>query len=264
MSGAGADDGDAECNIDRGIESQQLDGNMALVVIHGHHAIEFAADGAAHQCVDRQRTGNVDRVLHAGGHCGGDDARFFIAEQSVFATMWIQRTDTDRPSRTADPCEKIMQQPDLFGDTFGCEPLRDARDGIVQRDMGDAEAMANAGLCVGGIWHDRLPQVSQSRFGQMQHHRESVNTALLSEDFCVAGKIVAGGMQRGFVQWSRAHGINDFVHRHVGRSRQVLIRGCTGGGADLAARRRCDVDVRRIGANDPVGRGTAAEQRVEL
>ena len=45
MRDAGANDGEAQRNVDCLMHGQQLQGNVALVVVHGHHRVEFAGGG---------------------------------------------------------------------------------------------------------------------------------------------------------------------------------------------------------------------------
>ena len=91
----GANDRQAERDVDRGVERDQLGRDMALIVILRHDEIELAARSPVEDRVagNRARHINAIRLRHL-------DARydlfgFFVAKQTVLAAMGIESRDGD-------------------------------------------------------------------------------------------------------------------------------------------------------------------------
>ena len=91
----GADDGDAEGDVDGGLEVDELHGDVALVVIHGDDEIEFAAQAADEDGVGGVGAGAVDAQLAGLFDGGGDDGGVLGAEEVVLAGVGIEAADGD-------------------------------------------------------------------------------------------------------------------------------------------------------------------------
>jgi hypothetical protein len=95
MGGRRADNGQADRDIDRVLEVEQLDGDHSLVVVHGDHRIEFAPHGPGKDGIGRDRADAVDTLLLGQQDRRGDDPLLLIAELAVLAGGWL----TAAPSR---------------------------------------------------------------------------------------------------------------------------------------------------------------------
>ena len=96
-----ADDGQAERDIDtRGrihlsrflvpIEGTDLQGNMALIVIHGHASVELAAFGFSENAVRGYWTFNIETTLAQFLNGRDNLLSLLIAEHAVLAAVGIQ------------------------------------------------------------------------------------------------------------------------------------------------------------------------------
>lgn len=74
------------------VESQQLHGDLALVVVHGDDAVEVLAlqeDGVA-----RERPRGVDAQLPGVGYRGRNVVDLLPAEVAVLAGVWVEGADS--------------------------------------------------------------------------------------------------------------------------------------------------------------------------
>ena len=81
----------------------ELHGNVALVVIHGHDEIELAAQGANEDGVGRVRAGAVDAERARFFNGGSDDVGILRAEEAVLAGVRIEAADGDARRAAAHP-----------------------------------------------------------------------------------------------------------------------------------------------------------------
>lgn len=140
MVDRGANDGDAERHINRGLEVEQLHGNVSLVVVHGHDQIMRAACGAEEDGVRGDGTFAVDAAGAAGFDCGLNELTVFGAEESVLACVGIEAADGDAGMRFAEEFHGLVAKLDGADDAVGVEITSFAQCDV-SRDMDDAEVL---------------------------------------------------------------------------------------------------------------------------
>ena len=102
----GADDRQAEGDIDAVLEMQQLERDQPLIVVHADDRIVIPARGEVKEGVGAVRAAGGDplRLAPVDGRC--DQPRFLIAEEPPFAGVRIEGEDGDFRLR---PAEKAAQ-----------------------------------------------------------------------------------------------------------------------------------------------------------
>src|ERR1039457_5901940 len=90
-----ANDRNAERDVYRSIEVDELHRDVSLIVIHRDDKIEFFANAANKDRIRRVRPGAVIAKLPRLFDGGSDGLRILMAEEIVFAGMRIQPADTD-------------------------------------------------------------------------------------------------------------------------------------------------------------------------
>ena len=93
--GRGADDRQAERDVDAAVEIERLQRDQRLVVVHAQRHVVAGARVRGEQRVGGVRAGRVDPLGAQRGDGGGDDARFLVAEPAVLAGVRIERGDRD-------------------------------------------------------------------------------------------------------------------------------------------------------------------------
>ena len=91
----GADDGDAERDVDGALEVDELHGDVALVVIHRDDKIKLTAKSAHKDGVRASAAGAVDAATLRFVDGGSDDLGILVPEEVVFAGVGIQAADGD-------------------------------------------------------------------------------------------------------------------------------------------------------------------------
>src|SRR5581483_3357510 len=84
------DDRQAQRDVDRLAERDQLHRNEPLIVVAGHHDVELAPGGTNEHRVGRKRPGHVDAARSTGRNRRDDRALLFGAEHAVFAGMRVE------------------------------------------------------------------------------------------------------------------------------------------------------------------------------
>ena len=148
---AGANDRQSERNIHGGVKADQFHRDVPLIMVHRHDPVKFTAHRPTNERVDRQRADHGFQRRCTCFHGWSDEARFFIAEQSVFSSMWIQCTHGNRAALAVNALQKIVHESNLANDRIRCDQLRNTLDGCVQRDVRDAESTQGAALSLRSV-----------------------------------------------------------------------------------------------------------------
>src|SRR5699024_9487576 len=91
-----ADDGQSNGDVDSGIDAENLDGAVPLVVVHRDDEIVVSAAGEEEGSIGWQRPDGVDAGILEPGDCGSDLLRFFaVAEEAVLTSVRVDRADAD-------------------------------------------------------------------------------------------------------------------------------------------------------------------------
>jgi len=110
----------ADSDVYRSVEGDELDGCVTLIVILGDHQIEFPMMGTGKHRVARQRADNV----YAFGLCGYDGGChlfvIFSSKHAAFTTMWVQSGNCDAGCLHPQPFEMIVSDADNFEHARGC------------------------------------------------------------------------------------------------------------------------------------------------
>ena len=194
VAGAGTDQRESERHVDGGVEPDQLQGDVALVVVHGEDPVEFTSDSTTQQGVGGEGTAGINAVSDGGGDCRSDRGLFLVAEETRFTGVRVQRTNADPGRRTADLVEKPIEQLEVPGDPVDRQQSRDTGDRGVQCDVGDAETVWVCRRCPGGR--------------EVKHHGDRVASAGIGEQFGVARDIDAGGVGMSVADLSISKRIN--------------------------------------------------------
>ncbi len=143
--GGGADDGEAEGDVDAAVEVEEFDGDEALVVVHGDDEVVVALDGFDEDGVGGEGAVGVDAVL-AGHEDGGlDDAFFLVAELAVFAGVGVEAADGDAGFFDAEPIDEGgVGEVDGVEDGADFEGVAEVEEGFVDGGEDDAEAVVGA------------------------------------------------------------------------------------------------------------------------
>ena len=116
MGDARADDWQAERHVDRAVHAEQLERDVPLIVVHGHHRVERAVAGFDHQRVGGERPGRVEPLRACLRNGRLDQPRLVIAEQAFLAGVRIERGDADAWPFCAESPEHVVGQVDLGQD----------------------------------------------------------------------------------------------------------------------------------------------------
>ena len=129
------DDRQAQGDVDRFAEGDQLDRDQSLIVVAGDHRVERAGGGATEDRVGRDRAGDVD----AGGAAPLDgrreDAALLAADEALFPGVRIEAGEGEARARHAEARQLVVRQADRGVDALRGEEPRD----IGERDMHGGE-----------------------------------------------------------------------------------------------------------------------------
>ncbi|MDF2599832.1 MAG: hypothetical protein K0Q54_2655 [Methylobacterium brachiatum] len=213
MIDRGADHREADRDVHPGLETQHFDRAMALIVIHGHHHVVIPPAGEEEQRVGRQGPAHVPAL----GAAGLDRRRDLLgllamAEQAVLAGMRVDGTDADLRLSNAGLHQHRMPAGDDALDEAGLDP----RDRVDQADMGR--------------------DVNHPELRGDQHHRHFRRPGEVRQHLGVAGKLVAGRVQRLLRQGRGADALRlSRLHDLHGR-RDAAIGGLAGDRGQLPER----------------------------
>ena len=235
MIRAGANQRQAQGDIDALLKAQVFHWNQALIMVHRHHHIELAdaagrGPGPHEHRVRRKRAMNLQALLLRRRHRWRDDVELFAAKQAALAGMRVQAGHGNAGRAT----QQQRQSP--VGDLEGLEqPLKaDCIQGLAQRQMNAHQH--DAQLLVGqhhAHWQlsNRTPLMRSCQ--GLQH----LGVARVS----VVGR--SGQCQCRFVQW-RGHQRGNFTAQgSLGRPDHALPGLAPGTGRHLTLqhqRRRFD------------------------
>ena len=135
------------------MKAQQLQRDMALVMVHREHGIKLTAQCADEYGIAGYRPAHVLSALAVGFDRGGNHLGVLAAEQPAFAGVRIERGHAH--PRTLDPesAERRKGQFQNPRDARGRYERRDLRKRDVRRDMRDAELVVgekHAGVTAAG------------------------------------------------------------------------------------------------------------------
>ena len=207
---AGPDDRQAERHVDRALEAEGLEGDVPLVVVHRHHGVELAGDGADEEGVGGDRPGHVDpgRLRRA---TAGAMIRVSSSPNSPPSPA-CGLSAGDRHAR-APPAGQRAQRPvgqqDLLLDRGDRQQVEDPPQRDVERGVDHAE-----------------PGVARAAGGaDVEHHRMVGHAAALGQDLGVAGVADAAGVERLLVQRQRRDRVDPPGQGQVdGRDQEVVGR----------------------------------------
>src|SRR5919199_127217 len=124
MIDRGADDRKADADVDAEVEAEQFHWDMALVVIHGHHAVEFALACTPEDSVGRQRSDDLQALRACLLDRRYDDLDLFPAKEPALARVRIQTGHGDARSLDAEAADALLGKMNYFQHTR----LRDTLD----------------------------------------------------------------------------------------------------------------------------------------
>ncbi len=167
MVGAGADGGEADCDVDGCIAREELDGDEPLIVVHGDDQVIFAIQGGEENRVCGKGAAGVDGFLLSCANRGGDDGIVFGAEESVFARVGIEAADCYAWRGDAKIAARLLSESDGGEDSGGRKCCRN----LSKRDVDSYEDDFE-------LWCG-------------EEHSEIGDAELLGEELGVAGVVVA-------------------------------------------------------------------------
>jgi hypothetical protein len=109
---AGADEGQADGDVDAVFDPEVLDGDEALVVVLGHHGVEGSGAGSHEDGVGGPGSADVDAFAPRGFDGGGDDVQVLTAEQAVLPCVGIEAGDSDAGGGQAAAPQRAMGETD--------------------------------------------------------------------------------------------------------------------------------------------------------
>ena len=189
MVDRGADQRQAQGDIDAAPEGRVFQHGQALVVVHGQHAIGVGQVFVLEQGVGRVRSARIDAARLRRGDCRGDHIDFFASQVTALARMRIQAGHQDARRGDAEfPLQVRLN--DIEGDG--------------QAVQGDGSGHVLQGQMRGGQRHAQ-GRFAMARFaGQHHHHLRCVG--FFCQVFRMAGKGHAGVVDRALLQGRRDHG----------------------------------------------------------
>ena len=193
-------------------EAEQLDRDVALVVIHGDHGVEllrpqFHEDGVAgHRPVD------IIALLAQALDGRFDDIDVLPSEQAAFAGMRIERRDGDAAARNAKRLERLVGERHDTAYPFRRHALRH----VFERGMGG--------------------DVAHAHIAVNQQHHAVARLGEVGKQLGMATIMVAREVESFLADWPRANGASDAVERQAHRSRDRVIRDATALRRRLAGR----------------------------
>lgn len=177
---AGADDGQAECDVDGVSEGAGFDGDVALVVVDRDHGVEAAVEGGFEEGIGGDGADRVEAESVGPVDGWGDELRFLESEEAVFAGVGIETGDADaRRGICGEGAKALIGQADRGEDAGWGQEVEDLAERDVEGDVDDAEAGRSGG----------------NRVGDVEHHGMFGAAAEAGEDFGVSGLGNTGGME---------------------------------------------------------------------
>lgn len=210
MCDARPQDRQTNAEIHRPQAGQQLQGDVSLIVIHGHDAIKRAAAGTYKQGIAGQRSRSLDSLRLRRGHSRLDDRRFLISEESAVASMRVQ----GRYANLRPPAEQVahhaIEQADLVKHRLGRQVTKNIAECQMQRHMDHSQAMP------------------------IKHHRKAMRPGALREDFGMARIAKARCSQSFFVQRSGHDASRLAGQRSIDGGTEIIVSRPPGRGTDTA------------------------------
>ncbi len=193
------------------VEGQQLHGNVALVVIHGHHDVELALRGAQENGVGRQRAADV-QPARAGRRPRPAESR---------AASWLP----NRPSSLA----------------CGFSPAtRDARRGDAQRQAGGwarsitSSTRARVTRRMASSSETCVQTCTTRSAVADQQHADLLRAGALGQQFGMPGIVKPGQVHGFFIERGGHHAVDLAGQGQVAGGEDIFHRRPARGGADLA------------------------------
>ena len=208
---AGANDRQAERHVHRAVHGQELDRDVPLIVVHGHHGVELAVAGTDQSAC--RPAGGPRRRCPRGGPARRP-ARSMICSSS--------------PNRPSSPACGLSAQ----------TPICRRRAFELAHDAGHEPRLADDGLLVDrgenlgqghvqrDVHHGQARRAAHDAAGtEIEHHGKVVDAAQLGQQLGMARIVMAGLPQRGLVQGRGDQGIDAAVDRQPGSGDQRVV-GC--------------------------------------
>ena len=239
-----ADDRQPAGHVDGVIGVEQLDRDVALVVVHGDHEVVATRAGGPEDGVARQRPGHVGARGPQALDRRPEHTLLLLAEQAALAGMGIEAGH--RQARRADPqpAEQLGGDAHHGLQALGRDPARDLLEGDVGR-------------------HVRHPQLRTH-----EQHRHLRAVAEVGQQLGVPGVLVSRPPHRLLVERRRGQGVDPARERRPGGGADRGHRQLAALGAHLAVRRRFDRLGHRMDEDPPrprvVSREIGVERELEL
>jgi D-aminoacyl-tRNA deacylase len=224
MGDAGSNDGKPQRHIHRIVHIEQFERDMTLIMVHRHHAIELAIDGAPHQRIDGQGALHIDTSTLRSDDCRFDEPLFLVAKQPSLAAMRVECGDSN-PRFAIDPLcgqelsEDSITKLDRVSDRVFGQRRKHIAQRHVQRRMHDTQS--------------HLTDHASPRW-QVKHHRHLIHATLRRQQFRMA-RVVDAGRMEGFLADRRRHDRRHaMVPRQIDRGIQRVVGRLPTGGTNFA------------------------------
>ncbi|QTK79016.1 hypothetical protein AT6N2_C1239 [Agrobacterium tumefaciens] len=177
----GANERQAERDIDRIVKAERLGGDERLIVIHADRHVITLAGGVVEHGVGGQGAEGVDAVLSQPDGRGVDDIAVLGAEGAIFARMWIKTGDGQTWRGDPEFFPKVGVDNAAGGyDQF----LRQRCRHILEWDMDCDRHDANLGPRDHHDRHHRFPRLAQGQIGQKLRMAGKSEACLVKHGFC--------------------------------------------------------------------------------
>jgi len=136
----GADEGQAEVDADALFEAVDLDGDVALVVVHGEDNVVDPLDGLVEDYIGGNGALGQNALSPGVSHCGGDGGCFFVAQKAAVAGVGIESRGGDPGCGESPIAEALVGEFQHFEDSFVGNIIAGHAEGAVGGEMDDAQA----------------------------------------------------------------------------------------------------------------------------
>ena len=198
------------------VESEKLQRDLALIVIHGHHAIVFASTGCDEEGIGGQRAGDVDA---GGAHaidCRGDGGKLLGAEQPSFPGMRVEGGNGDARRADAAGNQGAMEQKSRGANLVDGDQIRHRTQRNMRCDPRSPEAAADVNL-------RDCARIAEKR-------REVVQLIFMRQTGELHRLLIQGGVDDR-VQGAALQGFDGEAQR----AERVFARGCAHPGGRVVA-----------------------------
>ena len=144
-------------------ESHQFHGDLALVVVHRHHAVvaTIGAKGAHKGRVGREGAISGKTTLGRKLHAGRDDAAFFVPKIAVIAVVRIQATHRHAWPGDAAGLQGLGDHGNGVGHFAGCEQIRHITQWHMGSDAGRPEVFQHVEFTANAVKGEEFGKPAQ-------------------------------------------------------------------------------------------------------